>query len=242
MSIRILIADDHTLFREMLRDTLSTKGKAYDVVGQAADGEQTLNLVTRHHPDLLLLDYKMPGLHRLSAFCQEVARRSPTTRILLLSGFREEEIGMGAAIGGARGYLLKGAPITDLLTAIDIIHEGGIWVDSYLPRYVFNTFLRHSVKRAKNLVKLTPQELKVLSLVAHGMGNDKIGTRLYISEKTVKNHLTHVFAKLRVSGRQQAVDYFLGGNKSTRREQLLPPGGIPPKAKAPRRKLVVIRD
>jgi len=79
--------------------------------------------VTRHHPDLLLLDYKMPGLHRLSAFCQEVARRSPTTRILLLSGFREEEIAMEAAIGGAREYLLKGAPITDLLTAIDIIYE-----------------------------------------------------------------------------------------------------------------------
>ena len=217
MSIRILIADDHALFREMLHATLTNKGKDYDVVGQAADGEQTLNLVTRHHPDLLLLDYKMPGLHGLSAFCQEVARRSSTTRILLLSGFREEEIGMEAAIGGARGYLLKGAPIADLLAAIDIIHKGGIWVDSYLPRYVFNTFLRHGRYGAKNLIKLTPQELKVLSsLVAHGMGNDKIGTRLYISEKTVKNHLTHIFAKLRVKGRQQAVNYFLAGNKSTR--------------------------
>jgi len=214
MSIRILIADDHALFREMLHATLTNKGKDYDVVGQAADGEQTLNLVTRHHPDLLLLDYKMPGLHGLSAFCQEVARRSSTTRILLLSGFREEEIGMEAAIGGARGYLSKGAPIADLLTAIDIIHEGGIWVDSYLPRYVFNTFLRHGRYGAKNLIKLTPQELKVLSLVAHGMGNDKIGTRLYISEKTVKNHLTHIFAKLRVRGRQQAVDYFLAPGES----------------------------
>jgi DNA-binding NarL/FixJ family response regulator len=149
---------------------------------------------------------------------------------------------MEAAVGGAIGYLLKGAPITDLLTSIDIIHEGGIWVDSYLPRYVFNTFLRHGRYGAKNLVKLTPQELKVLSLVAHGMGNDKIGTRLYISEKTVKNHLTHIFTKLRVSGRQQAVGRFLGGNKSTRRKQLLPSGRITPKAKAPRRKLVVIRD
>ena len=105
MLIRILIADDHALFREMLRDTVSNKGKAYDVVGQAADGEQTLNLVTRHHPDLLLLDYKMPGLNRLSAFCQEVARRSSTTRILLLSGFREEGIAMEAnAISVSEGH------------------------------------------------------------------------------------------------------------------------------------------
>ena len=218
MSVRILIANDHTLFREILRDTLSNKGKAYDVVGLAADGEQTLNLVTLHHPDLLLLDYKMPGLHRLSTFCQEVARRSSTTRILLLSGFREEGIAMEAAIGGARGYLLKGAPITDFLTAIAIIHEGGIWVDSHLPRNEFKTFLRHSLKRARNLVKLTPQELKILSFVAHGIRNSEIGSRLYISEKTVTNHLTHIFAKLSVSGRQQAVDYFLAGNKSTRRK------------------------
>ncbi len=128
---------------------------------------------------------------------------------------------MEAAIGGAKGYLMKGAPITDLLTAIITIQAGGIWVDSYLPRNVISTFLRHSGKRAENLVKLTPQELKILTLIAHRMHNKEIGSRLNISEKTVKNHITHIFAKLKVSSRKQAVNQFLNKNGNTRREKLL---------------------
>ncbi len=215
MPVRILLADDHTLFREMLRETLAGKGETYAIVGEAADGKETLNLVTHYRPDLLLLDYKMPGLHRLSAFCREVTHRRPNTRTLLLTGFREEEIAMEAAVGGAQGYALKGAPIADLLIAIGVIHAGGIWVDSLLPRRVFHAFLHHSGERAGKLAKLTRQELKILSLAAHGMRNDGIGSRLYISKKTVKNHLTHILAKLRVSGRQQAVSQLLSNNKST---------------------------
>ncbi len=214
MLIRILLADDHTLFRQMLREILSRNGKVYDVVGEAAYGEETLNLVTRYHPALLLLDYKMPGLGRLSAFCKEVGRRSPTTRTLLVSGFAGAEIALEAAIGGARGYILKDAPVDDLLTAIATIHAGGIWVDASLPPQVFHTFLRQRVTRAGKLGKLSRQELNVLSLLAQGMGNREIGFRLHICEKTVKNHLTHIFAKLGVVGRQQAVRHFLPAKKS----------------------------
>ena len=215
MSIRILIADDHTLFREMLRETLAGKGNTYAIVGEAADGGETLNLVTRYRPDLLLLDYRMPGLHRLSAFCQEVTHRSPNTRTLLVTGFREDEIATEAAVGGAQGYILKGAPIADLLIAIGVIHAGGIWVDSNLPRHVFHAFLHHSGERAGKLAKLTLQELNILSLASHVIRNDEIGSRLYISKKTVKNHLTHILAKLGVGGRQRAVSQFLSENNST---------------------------
>ncbi len=98
-------------------------------------------------------------------------------------------------------------------------------MDSHLPRHVFHTFLHHSGERAGKLAKLTRQELKILSLAAHGMRNDEIGSRLYISKKTVKNHLTHILAKLRVGDRQQAVSQFLSENKSTPPSSYL--GGLP---------------
>lgn len=217
MPVSILIADDHTLFREMLRQTLSGQGDSYTVIGEAADGDQTLNLVTRHRPDVLLLDYKMPGLNRLSTFCCEVGRRNPTTRTLLVTGFREDEIAVEAAIGGVRGYLLKGAPISDLLTAISIIHAGGIWVDSHLPRQVFQTFMVRSRRRDDNLAKLTRQELKILTLMAQGTRNNEIGSHLHISQKTVKNHLTSIFSKLKVNSRQEAAKRLLAGKKGGRR-------------------------
>lgn len=200
MPISIVLADDHALFRETLREILPLKNKAYAVIGEAADGAETLKLLTHHHPDLLLLDYKMPDLGRLSAFCKEVKRRSPTTRILILSGYAEDEIALEAAIGGAQGYILKGTPIADLLTAIATIHEGGIWVDPHLPPHVFHTFLRHKGNgKSRKLAKLSRQELKILSLVLPGMKNKEIGTRLQISQRTVKNHLTPL-----LSGRLRA--------------------------------------
>lgn len=218
MPVSILIADDHTLFREMLRQTLSGLGDSYTVIGEAADGDQTLNLVTRHRPDVLLLDYRMPGLDRLSTFCCEVGRRNPTTRTLLVTGFREEKIAVEAAIGGVRGYLLKGAPISDLLTAIGIVHAGGIWVDANLPRQVFQTFLARSRRLDDNIAKLTRQELKILTLLAHGMRTNEIGSQLHISQKTVKNHLTRIYSKLKVTTRQEALNRFFADKKGAPRK------------------------
>jgi len=126
MTARILLADDHTLFREMLRQTFASKGNDYVIAGEAGDEEQTLNLVNRNLLDILLLDYRMPDLGRLSAFCKEVARRSRTTRILLVSDISEEGIALEAAAGGVRGYILKRVPIRDLLTAIAAVYRGGL--------------------------------------------------------------------------------------------------------------------
>ena len=202
--IRILLADDHNLFIEMLTTVLRQKGAHYIVVGEASNGEETLELVAQHYPDLLLLDYKMPGVDKLPAFCREVISRSPSTRILLVSGYVGEEIALEATVGGAHGYILKGASITDLLSAIDTVYEGRVWVDPRLPPAVFNAFLRYRGKGTEGVMQLSRQELQVLSLVAQGMANKEIATRLYISDKTVKNHLTHIFAKLKVTNRKQA--------------------------------------
>jgi DNA-binding NarL/FixJ family response regulator len=152
----------------------------------------------------------------LSVFCKEVARRSPTTRILILSGYAEEEMALEAALGGAQGYILKGSSIADLLSAIATIHAGGTWVDPHLPSQVFHTFLHQRGKRADKLEKLSRQELRILSLVAQGMSTSETASHLQIKEQTVKNHLTQVFTKLGVAGRQQAVRYFLAGKESAR--------------------------
>ena len=210
MSITILLADDHGMFREMLKDALARRGEAYTLIGDAKDGTETLHLVAHHHPNILLLDYKMPGLNRLSTFCGEVMRQSPITRILLLSGYSSAEIALEAAMGGAHGYILKGASLADLLRAVETIHRGGIWVDPALPPQVFRTFFDHRKEGSENLRKLSRQELKILSLTAQGMSNKEIAAHLHISRKTVKNHLTHIYAKLGVANRQEAVRYFLG--------------------------------
>jgi len=202
--IRILLADDHTLFREMLAEVLSRKVKTWTIVGAAVNGQETLSLVVRHYPDLLLLDYDMPRVGRLSSFCQAVTQHSPTTRTLIVTGYAKEEIALEAAIGGACGYVLKGAPIVDLLSAIATVQAGGIWVDPHLPSQVSHIFLNQAINTPVRLGQLSRQELQVLSLVARGMNNREIGVRLSICQKTVKNHLSHIFAKLGVTNRRQA--------------------------------------
>jgi DNA-binding NarL/FixJ family response regulator len=209
LALRIVLADDHSLFREMLTELFRRKTQSYTVIIEARDGAEALALVASHQPDLLLLDYHMPYVGRLSAFCQEVIQRSPATRILIVSGHVEAKIALEAAIGGARGYILKGASIADFLSALTTIEAGGVWVDPQLPRQVFHTFLNQGGKATETLGQLSRQELQILSLVSQGMNNKEISARLYISQKTVKNHLTHIFAKLGVTNRQQAALAFL---------------------------------
>jgi DNA-binding NarL/FixJ family response regulator len=206
MAIQILLADDHRMFREMLREVLTRHERLYAVVGEAAEGGEILKLVARHRPDLLLLDYKMPGLGRFSIFCQAVRRHSPTTRILILSGYADEEFALEAAGGGAKGYILKGASVTDLFSALGTIQAGGIWVDPRLPSRVLHAFFSPG-----RLGQLSRRELQILSLVAQGRRDKEISTHLHISQKTVKNHLTRIFAKLRVTNRQQAAQHLVNG-------------------------------
>ncbi len=214
MPIRILLADNHTLFREMLKELLDSKGDAYAIVGEAGDATRSLNLVTRYRPNILLIDCLMPGVGSLSAFCKEVSRRSPTTRTLILTDSAAEEVVLKAPLGGVQGYILKDVPITDLLTAIAAVYKGKVWVDRRLPRQLFNAFLRQKGVRAARLARLSRQELKVFSYLAQGMNNRGIGSRLHVSQKTVKNHLTHIFSKLGVIDRQQAVHRFVPQKES----------------------------
>ncbi|MGB7947419.1 MAG: response regulator transcription factor [Candidatus Binatia bacterium] len=214
--IRIVIADAQALFRELLSEVLALTG-TYKLVGGAEDAGEALIRVTRHQPDILLLDYRIPGMDRLSAFCEAVGRQSPVTRIMLLTGFAEEKIALEAAVSKIRGYVLKGATVADLFAAISTVQAGGIWIDVHLPQDVSRAFLRKRGNQTKKLLKLTRQELKILSLVAQGQRNHEIACRLYISEKTVKNHLTHIFGKLKLTDRGQAVGLFYENKGSPKR-------------------------
>jgi two-component system, NarL family, response regulator DegU len=209
MPTKIVVADDHSMFREMLLHILTYRGDKCVVMAEAADGGDALALVARYAPDILLLDYKMPGIGRLADFCKEVARRSATTRILVLSGYSEEEIALEAAMGGAKGYIVKGASIDNLLDAIAAVQMGGVWIDPSLPPRIFNAFVGEKTSKLDKIGKLSRRELQVLSLVSQGMSNKQISTHLHIDKRTVKNHLTHIFQKLDVSSRQEAAAQFV---------------------------------
>lgn len=211
-AVSIYLADDHTLFRELLRETLPRKKKTWTILGEAATGAEAIAQLRHLQPDILLLDYRMPGLGRLSVFCKEVARRAPRTRVILVSGYADEEAAIEAASGGARAYVLKGGPLKDLLEAMLTVMEGKIWVDPRLPQDIYSAFLLHRVSGGERLESLSRQELRVLSLIAQDNSNKAIAAHLGISVKTVKNHAHHLFTKLGMSRRREAMRFFPAEN------------------------------
>ncbi len=225
--IRVLVADDHAMFREMLRIALPRNGDI-DVVGEADNGQDLMEAIYRHKPDVLLLDYKMPHVRDFSGLVKDVCRRHPSTRVVVLSGFASTEIAARAADGGARGYVVKSTRLQAVADAIRTAARGGVWIDPNLPREVFDIFQRHTAPpemRGGGLAGLTRREREVLACVAEGVRNRDIARKLSISEKTVKTHLTRIFNKLEVKNRVGAAVAFFGGGHAftTTQEQFSPP-------------------
>ncbi|MGD0950572.1 MAG: response regulator transcription factor [Candidatus Binatia bacterium] len=212
--IRVLVADDHAMFREMLRIALPRHGDI-EVVGEADNGQDLVEAIYRCRPNVLLLDYKMPHVKDFTRLVSEVRRRYGATEVVVLSGFASSEIALRAAKGGARGYVLKSTRLQAVGDAIRAAARGGIWIDPNLPREVFDIFQRHTAAaepRNGGLAQLTRREREVLASVAEGISNRDIARKLTISEKTVKTHLTHIFTKLDVKNRVVAAVVFYGSN------------------------------
>jgi DNA-binding NarL/FixJ family response regulator len=209
--IRVLVADDHAMFREMLKIALPRTGDI-EVVGEAGDGQELANVLYRIHPDVVLLDYKMPYVRDFAALVRDLRRDYSETEIVVLSGFASEDIAMRAAEGGARGYVLKSTRLSGVADAIRAVAGGGIWIDPELPRRVFDVFQRAagSGTQATGLADLTRREREVLASVAEGISNQEIAQKLCISEQTVKTHLTRIFAKLAVRNRLAAALAYYG--------------------------------
>lgn len=207
--IKVVIADDHALFREGLRRILSLE-KDVLVVGEASRGDEITKIAERAKPDVLLLDLKMPKGDVVQTLL-ELNEKTPATKVIILTAFSEDENILNAAKGGAKGYVMKGVASTTLLQAIKTAHRGGIWIDKETPSAESfeeiaqaqhgKTVMDQADEPVKNLTK---RELEVLRLVAEGLTNEEIGKRVFISEKTVKTHLTNIFDKLKVNNRFKA--------------------------------------
>jgi len=195
--IRIVIADDHPIFRAGLQGLLSAQ-EDFDVVGEAANGREAVSVVRHAAPDVLLMDLQMPELDGVGA-TREIKAASPGTRILILTTYDSDGDILRAVEAGATGYLLKDTPREELFRAIRATARG----DSVLSPSVASKL----VGRARGPVNrsLSAREIEVLTLVARGISNKIIGKDLRISEATVKTHLLHIFAKLGVDDRTAAV-------------------------------------
>jgi len=202
--IRVVIADDYTIFREGLSALLSLQ-RDIDVVGEAKDGLDAVQMVQRLQPDILLLDIHMPTLDGLSAI-PLIRDGSPRTKVLILSGFLEEELIVQAMEAGARGYLLKTLTHKELAKAIRSTHEGELWADRRVLSLVVEGLRQRLRERAASHSEdgsepLTDREQEIVKLVMQGKRNKEIAAALHISEKTVKSHMSNIFTKLHINRR-----------------------------------------
>jgi DNA-binding NarL/FixJ family response regulator len=205
MTIRVLVADDQAVMRYGLRLVLEGEPDL-EVAGEAADGEAAVAAVERLHPDVVLMDIRMPRLDGIAAVRRIVAAGS-ATRALMLTTFDLDEYVFDALRAGASGFLLKDAPPEDLVAAIRLVAAGAALLAQSVTRRVIEEFARHPAPAGGGAAHetLTARELEVLRLVARGMTNDEIATALFLSRTTVKTHVARVLAKLGLRDRVQAV-------------------------------------
>jgi DNA-binding NarL/FixJ family response regulator len=201
--IRILIADDHPLIREGLRRILEMDPQI-TVVGEAGDGQGAINKARVVNPDLVLMDLKMPGTDGVEA-SRVIQREFPEIRIIILTVADDEDT-MEVIRAGASGYLLKDVEPDELLKAIHTVIEGHPAFHPVVTSRLLGEYNRLSmpVRKDEELGLLTEREKEVLALIARGEPNKNIAHKLFISEKTVKNHITSIFRKLKVEDRTQA--------------------------------------
>jgi DNA-binding NarL/FixJ family response regulator len=202
--IRILIADDHPLFRDGMHGLLDSVADT-EVVGEAATGEEAIALAAALQPDVILMDIKMPGLNGIQA-TREILRSSPHVSILVVTMLEDDDSVFAAMRAGARGYVLKGANQAQILRAIRAVADGeAIFGPGIAQRLIgFFAASRRAVP-PRIFPELTEREGEVLALIAQGRSNEEIAEQLLLSLKTVRNHVSNIFSKLQVADRAQAV-------------------------------------
>ena len=201
--IRVLIADDHRLFRVGLRQVCETLG-GFQIVGEAEHGRQAVELAQHVHPDVILMDINMPILDGVAA-TRLIAEVVPTARVIMLTIHRQDRHVFDAIKAGARGYLLKDVDERDLIDAIRAVHQGAALINGELATQVLDEFRRLSQAADQaDLDRLTPIELEILRRVAHGDDNKTIAEQLDLTENTVAKRLSDIYQKLHVANRTQA--------------------------------------
>lgn len=201
MRIKVIIADDHSMVREGIRQLLELEGDI-QVIGEASDGEEALTLIKTMLPDIILLDVNMPGMNGIDVL-KQIRKEKMSVKVLLLTIHNEVEYLMKAVEAGCDGYVLKDSDSKLLKKAIHSIYEGNSYIQPNLIS-VLNAALINKNTINSKVEDLTKREVEVLKLLAEGMFNKEIGLRLCISERTVKNHVSNIFKKIEVADRTQA--------------------------------------
>ena len=202
-SIHILIADDHTLFRDGLRALLASIPDI-KVVGEASSGKEAVRLAVEHQPDVILMDIQMPDLNGIEA-TRQILRTSPHVGIIVLTMFQDDDSVFSVMRAGARGYVLKGADQAVLLRAVRAVANGESLFSPEIAARLMHFFANlEPASRPELFPELTEREREILSFIAEGQTNAEIAEKLVISLKTVRNHVSNIFSKLQVADRAQA--------------------------------------
>lgn len=209
-SIRIMIVDDHRLIRDGL-EMLITSSPGFSVAAKAGSCEESLKLVEREQPDIVLLDLDLGGESGLDLL-PELLARAKNCRVLALTGVRDPDLHRSAMLLGAMGVVQKEKAYEVLLKAIKKVHEGEIWYDRLKMGSVLSEILSDGKKNQSDpdtlrIASLTPREREVITLISQGLKNKAIGEKLFITETTVRHHLTSTFAKLCISSRLELIIY-----------------------------------
>ena len=206
--IRLVVVDDHTLFREGLSALLSAI-EDMELVGEATTGEEAEKLAENLQPDVILMDINMPGVNGVEA-TRKILTTNPVIGIIMVTMLEDDASIFSAMRAGARGYVLKGAQHQELLRTIRAVADGQALFGPAIATRIMDFFEGEGAKvktevPAEAFPDLTPREIEVLDLIAQGKNNSKIAEKLVISDKTVRNHITSIFSKLQVADRTAAI-------------------------------------
>ncbi len=203
--IKVLLVDDQNLIRQGLKALLELEADL-EIVGEAENGETAIRLVEQLHPDVVLMDIRMPVMDGVAA-TREIQRRFSDIKVLVLTTFDDDEYVTAALQNGAMGYLLKDTPSEELAVAVRAVYRGYTQLGPGIVKKLLSHFsspAQHHSPPPPSLTELTPREKEVLRLIAIGATNKEIAQQLYISEGTVKNHVTNILNRLNLRDRTQA--------------------------------------
>jgi two-component system response regulator DevR len=206
MHLRILLVDDHEIVRLGLKALLS-RYPHFEVVAEARDAQEAIDMLLRHEPDIVVMDIRLPGKNGIEA-TQDILEIRPQTKVIMLTSHADDDVLFDAISAGASGYVLKQIGSDDLIRALEMVGRGQSMLDPTLTQKVFQR-VRESARKAEDeyFAALTQQELHILAYITEGLTNREIAERVFLSEKTVRNYVSSILSKLNLSSRAEAAAY-----------------------------------